>query len=361
MNSIRSTSTVVQNGSDGPGDRPIRWFFGVPFRPRRTPTCCTSPSRFRWDCSTSSPSSPASPRGRALDHAGRDSDPVSDGARRRRARSRRGAARDASGRYRDPLPTAFRADNPRSLLRAEDGYADALAALVTAPTTWTSFVLVFLKFVYGVLAFTVLVVSVSIVTAMLAAPLVYSDPHVSYVFGQYQIETLPAALAVAALGVVGGFVSFHLWNVLAMLGGVLNAVLLGAFHDEPGVDGGDVDGLTPITLASIRATSARLTSVRAPSMAMRATNASRSSERTRGDSSSESTVGPTRPRTDSVVVTECRYSSSMLPSASRSRKTCPSKRVTTTSSSCHAVGRVSPSGRSGRGTRARSSRSRRER
>ncbi|TYT63900.1 sensor domain-containing protein [Natrialba swarupiae] len=243
MNSIRSTSTVVQNGSDGPGDRPIRWFFGVPFRPQTYANLLYVALAFPLGLLyfVTVVTGVSLGVGLSITLVGIPILFLTVLAVVVLAAVEALLATHLVG-IETPLPTAFRADNPRSLLRAEDGYADALAALVTAPTTWTSFVLVFLKFVYGVLAFTVLVVSVSIVTAMLAAPLVYSDPHVSYVFGQYQIETLPAALAVAALGVVGGFVSFHLWNVLAMLGGVLNAVLLGAFHDEPGVDGGDVDG-----------------------------------------------------------------------------------------------------------------------
>ncbi|MWV41628.1 sensor domain-containing protein [Natrialba sp. INN-245] len=242
MNSIRSTSTVVQNGSDGPGDRPIRWFFGVPFRPQTYANllyvALAFPLGLLYFVTVVTGLSLGV--GLSVTLVGIPILFLTVLAVVVLAAVEALLATHLVG-IETPLPAAFRADNPRSLHRAEDGYADALAALVTAPTTWTSFVLVFLKFVYGVLAFTVLVVSVSIVTAMLAAPLVYSDPHVSYVFGQYQIETLPAALAVAALGVVVAFVSFHLWNVLAMLGGVLNAVLLGAFHDEPGVDGGDVD------------------------------------------------------------------------------------------------------------------------
>lgn len=125
-----------------------------------------------------------------------------------------------------PLPEPLRAENPRGLSRAEDGLFDALAALVTAPTTWTSLLLLIGKFVYGIVAFTAAVTAWSVVTALLAAPLVYGDPAVTYTVGAHTVDTLPQALAASAVGVFGAFLSLHLINGLATVGGYLTAALL---------------------------------------------------------------------------------------------------------------------------------------
>ena len=125
-----------------------------------------------------------------------------------------------------PAPEAFRAENPRSLLRAERGVLDALKATVTAPTTWTSLVAVMAKFLYGVVAFTLLVTATALSVALLAAPLVYDHPDVTYTIGQHAVETLSESLAFAGVGVVLGVLSLHLANGLAWLGARLNAALL---------------------------------------------------------------------------------------------------------------------------------------
>jgi hypothetical protein len=118
---------------------------------------------------------------------------------------------------------------PRSLRRSldtGDGYVAAIRRFLTEPTTWTSVAVVLLKFLYGLATFVVTVTSSAMVVAMLATPAVYDDPQVSYRIGSYVVSTLPEALAVAALGVVGFWVVCNVCNALATAGGMLTDTLL---------------------------------------------------------------------------------------------------------------------------------------
>jgi len=111
-----------------------------------------------------------------------------------------------------------------------DSVDDLLAAtkrLLTTPSTWTGVLLLVVKFAFGVLAFTALVTAGALVTALLAAPLVYDLPGVTYTAGAVAVDTLPEALAVAGGGVLAALVALHLLNALAKLGGVTTAFLLG--------------------------------------------------------------------------------------------------------------------------------------
>lgn len=114
--------------------------------------------------------------------------------------------------------------------RSLDSVDDLLAAtkrLLTTPSTWTGVLLLVLKFAFGIVAFTALVTAGAVVTALLAAPLVYDAPGVTYNVGAVAVDTLPEALAVAGGGVLAALVSLHLLNALAKLGGVTTAFLLG--------------------------------------------------------------------------------------------------------------------------------------
>jgi hypothetical protein len=124
------------------------------------------------------------------------------------------------------LPETLRADNPDGIRRIENGAVDTLVDLFTAPTTWTSLVLVLLKLAYGIAAVTLVVGLASLTGSMLAAPFVYDRPDVTYTIGTYAVETLPEALALAAVGVPVGFASVHLLNGLATAGGYMTAALL---------------------------------------------------------------------------------------------------------------------------------------
>ena len=118
---------------------------------------------------------------------------------------------------------------PRPLRRSldtDDGYLAAVRRFLAEPTTWTSVAVVLLKFLYGLAAFVVTVTGSAVIVAMLAAPAVYDDPQVSYRIGSYVVATLPEALGVAGLGVVGFWVVCNVCNVLATAGGVLTDALL---------------------------------------------------------------------------------------------------------------------------------------
>ncbi|ELZ47211.1 sensor protein [Halorubrum coriense DSM 10284] len=99
--------------------------------------------------------------------------------------------------------------------------------VLTAPTTWTGLLLVGLKFVYGVVAFTALVTAFAVSATLLAAPALYDAPGVTYTFGPYVIDTLREAVAGAGLGVLLVLVSLHVSNGLARFGGFLTDALLG--------------------------------------------------------------------------------------------------------------------------------------
>lgn len=227
-------TTAARDGTDGPDDRPLRWFFGVPFRARTYLNLCYLLLAFPLGIVYFTAVTVGFSLGigllvtllglplLVLTLLGTTALAAFDA----RLTSHLVGV-DA------PLPESLRAENPRSLSRAEDGVLDALAALVTAPTTWTSLVLVVGKFVYGILAFTVVVTAASVVLAALAAPLVYADPAITYTVGSYDIETLPAALVVSATGVLGGFLSMHLCNGLAIAGGRLSAALLEVDPSNP--------------------------------------------------------------------------------------------------------------------------------
>jgi hypothetical protein len=124
---------------------------------------------------------------------------------------------------------------PRSLRRSldtDDGYSAAVRRFLAEPTTWTSVVVVLLKFLYGIAAFVVTVTGSAMVVTMLAAPAVYDDPQVSYRIGSYVVSTLPEALAVAGLGVVGFWVVCNVCNALATAGGMLTDTLLSVGQEK---------------------------------------------------------------------------------------------------------------------------------
>lgn len=104
-----------------------------------------------------------------------------------------------------------------------DGFADALRRLVTAPSTWTSVVLLVYKFVVGLVSFVAVVIVSSITTALLAAPLVYDASGTiatggaagQYRIGSWVVSSLPEALAVAGAGAIALIVGLNLLNWLA--------------------------------------------------------------------------------------------------------------------------------------------------
>jgi hypothetical protein len=138
------------------------------------------------------------------------------------------------------VPSFLREVDPRGDLSLPgDGFVAAVQRLVTAPSTWTSVVLLLAKFAFGLLAFVAVVTSGAVVLAALAAPLVYGDPATTlglvrpaevggYVVGPWTVTTLPEALVVALGGVVLLLVSLNLLNALARIHARYTAALLRA-------------------------------------------------------------------------------------------------------------------------------------
>lgn len=109
-----------------------------------------------------------------------------------------------------------------------DGLATATRRLLTARSTWTSLLVVALKFVFGVGAFVGVVTAASVTGSLLTMPLYYDAPGVTYTVGPYVVDTLAEAVAGAGVGLVTLVVGLHVLNGVARLGGFLTGALLDA-------------------------------------------------------------------------------------------------------------------------------------
>ena len=118
-----------------------------------------------------------------------------------------------------------------------DGFLDTVRRLLTAPSTWTSVLLVLSKFAFGIVSFVALVTSGAVTAAMVAAPLVYDSATPSlglmreatvgaYSVGPWVVDTLPEALVVAAGGLGFAVASLNLLNLLARVQARYTAALL---------------------------------------------------------------------------------------------------------------------------------------
>lgn len=125
-----------------------------------------------------------------------------------------------------PAPAALEQDGEWSFTDPDDGYLNTLKSFLTATDTWTSVGVVFIKFLYGHVAFVATVTAGSLVVTLLAAPFVYDSAGVTYQFGSYVIDTFPESMALFGTGVVGLFVALNLLNRLADLGGLLTERVL---------------------------------------------------------------------------------------------------------------------------------------
>lgn len=123
-----------------------------------------------------------------------------------------------------------------------DGFIDATKQLVTAPSTWTSVVLLVTKFVFGIVSFVAVVTSTAIAAALLAAPFIYDDSAISlgvqsaasasnYTIGSWTVSTLPEAIVVAGVGVIFVLVALNLLNALARIQAIYTATMLGVTDD----------------------------------------------------------------------------------------------------------------------------------
>jgi hypothetical protein len=105
----------------------------------------------------------------------------------------------------------------------DDGVLTYTRDLLLDPGTYLSLVFVLAKFAVGVATFVALTVSSALVAVAVAAPALYDHPMANYTFPlpswlggtTYAVDILPEALALAAFGVAGLFVTVNLWNALA--------------------------------------------------------------------------------------------------------------------------------------------------
>ncbi|MFC4541193.1 sensor domain-containing protein [Halosolutus amylolyticus] len=238
MTTTSLATTTARDESDGPRDRPLRWFVGVPFRLQTYRNLLYLALAFPLGVTyfvaivagvSMGIGLVVTLIGVPLLLATIVAATILAGFEAQLATVLLGT--DA------PLPEALRSEHPASLSGGDGGLVDTVSALLTAPTTWTSLLLVLLKFGYGIAAFTALVTATTLVTALLLAPFVYADPAVHYTVGSVAIDTPPEAVAAAGAGLLVGLVSLHLLNGLAIVGGLLTARLLEvATEDESNGD-----------------------------------------------------------------------------------------------------------------------------
>jgi hypothetical protein len=105
----------------------------------------------------------------------------------------------------------------------DDGVIAYARDLLLDPGTYLSLVFVLAKLVVGVATFVVLTVTSALLGVAVTAPVLYDYPAATYTFplpswlggATYAVDTLPEALALAVLGVVGLFVTVNALNALA--------------------------------------------------------------------------------------------------------------------------------------------------
>lgn len=131
-----------------------------------------------------------------------------------------------------PDPAALAAFDRESVVDPEGGHLAAVRRLLVEPTTWTSLGVALAKFVYGQVALVVVVTAVAVDVALLAAPLAYDDPATTYRLAGHVVDTLPEAVALAGVGVVGVVLTCALFDWLAGVGGRLTEELLAVGHEE---------------------------------------------------------------------------------------------------------------------------------
>jgi len=93
-----------------------------------------------------------------------------------------------------------------------------LKQLFLGRLTWAGVVYLMLRFLLGLIAFTVLVFGFSLTVSLLAAPFGYGEyTMIRYGTGTVAIDTFSRSLVVAFIGLLIGFVTLHVSN---LLGGV---------------------------------------------------------------------------------------------------------------------------------------------
>jgi hypothetical protein len=120
-----------------------------------------------------------------------------------------------------------------------DGFVDSAKRLLTAPSTWTSVLLILTKLLFGIVSFVALVFTAALSSAMVLAPFFYDVPSGSYSIigkttvaeysmGPWKIDTLPEAVALAAGGVVFLIVALNMLNIIARAQAKYTDAMLGS-------------------------------------------------------------------------------------------------------------------------------------
>lgn len=129
-----------------------------------------------------------------------------------------------------------RSERPDAVPPPGAGALDALRRLVADGTTWRALAHSLFRFAYGTVALVALVTGVVLPLVLVATPLIYDAPGVTVGLartvsvgpasvGPYVVESTPAAVGVAAVGLVAGLVSVALLDRLAALGARVTVAL----------------------------------------------------------------------------------------------------------------------------------------
>lgn len=119
---------------------------------------------------------------------------------------------------------------PLSRAQGSDrGLGESILAHLSNPITWKSLLYLFLKFPVGVLTFSILVALFSLTGFFATAIFTFSFFNLDVELTRdlvWRIDTIWEALLALPIGILLGFISLHLCNVLARLSGQFTRVML---------------------------------------------------------------------------------------------------------------------------------------
>jgi len=110
--------------------------------------------------------------------------------------------------------------------------------LITNPVTWTSLLYILIRFPLGIFTLFILVLFGATSIALICAPFLYWWVPIEVSISrnwQFAIDTLPEALAACVVGIFLGFISLHIFNLLAQAFGLLAKLMLGNEPAAPGI------------------------------------------------------------------------------------------------------------------------------
>jgi two-component system phosphate regulon sensor histidine kinase PhoR len=111
---------------------------------------------------------------------------------------------------------------------AEAGFWRRFKARLADPATWKSLAFLFAKFPFGIFAFVITVVLISLTLGLITAPLTFLLGSID--FGSRMPGTAEAALLCSMLGAGLGVVSLHILNGVALVWGVFARWTLGGLQ-----------------------------------------------------------------------------------------------------------------------------------